>query len=108
MDEYGARPDAIQKAHREAHLSALYLQPIIQNPLGVTMNATRRADIMRVAEKLDLTIIEDAVYGFLADDTPLAALGAGPLHRARQPVQEGRAGPRARHPRRARRICARA
>ncbi|MHC2373012.1 DNA-binding transcriptional MocR family regulator [Bradyrhizobium diazoefficiens] len=75
MDEHGARPDAIQKAHREAHLSALYLQPIIQNPLGVTMNATRRADIMRVAEKLDLTIIEDAVYGFLADDTPLAALG---------------------------------
>ncbi|MGY8711500.1 PLP-dependent aminotransferase family protein [Bradyrhizobium sp. 18BD] len=75
MDEFGARPDAIQKAHREAHLSALYLQPIIQNPLGVTMNATRRADIMRVAEKLDLTIIEDTVYGFLADDTPLAALG---------------------------------
>ncbi|MEY9473843.1 DNA-binding transcriptional MocR family regulator [Bradyrhizobium yuanmingense] len=75
MDEFGARPDAIQKAHREAHLSALYLQPIIQNPLGVTMNATRRADIMRVAEKLDLTIIEDIVYGFLADDTPLAALG---------------------------------
>ncbi|MGY4489376.1 DNA-binding transcriptional MocR family regulator [Bradyrhizobium sp. LM3.2] len=75
MDEFGARPDAIQKAHREAHLSALYLQPIIQNPLGVTMNAARRADIMRVAEKLDLTIIEDAVYGFLADDTPLAALG---------------------------------
>jgi DNA-binding transcriptional MocR family regulator len=75
MDEYGARPDAIQKAHREAHLSALYLQPIIQNPLGVTMNATRRADIMRVAEKLDLTIIEDTVYGFLADDMPLAALG---------------------------------
>jgi len=74
MDGFGARPDAIQKAHREAHLSALYLQPIIQNPLGVTMNATRRADIMRVAEKLDLTIIEDAVYGFLADDTPLAAL----------------------------------
>ncbi|MBW8858016.1 MAG: PLP-dependent aminotransferase family protein, partial [Bradyrhizobium sp.] len=76
IDEFGARPDAIQKAHREAHLSALYLQPIIQNPLGVTMNATRRADIMRVAEKLDLTIIEDAVYGFLADDTPLAALGS--------------------------------
>jgi DNA-binding transcriptional MocR family regulator len=75
MDEQGVRPDAVQKAHREAHLSALYLQPIIQNPLGVTMNATRRADIMRVAEKLDLTIIEDAVYGFLADDTPLAALG---------------------------------
>ena len=33
---------------------------------------------------------------------------AGPLHRDRQPVQEGRTGPRARHPRRPRRICARA
>jgi DNA-binding transcriptional MocR family regulator len=75
MDEFGARPDAIQKAHREAHLSALYLQPIIQNPLGVTMSSARRTDIMRVAEKLNLSIIEDAVYGFLADDTPLAALG---------------------------------
>jgi DNA-binding transcriptional MocR family regulator len=74
MDEHGARPDAIQKAHREAHLSALYIQPTIQNPLGVTMPPARRADILRVAEKLDLTIIEDVVYGFLADETPLAAL----------------------------------
>ena len=74
MDEYGVRPDAVQKAHREAHLSALYIQPIIQNPLGITMPAARRADLMRVVEKLDLTIIEDAVYGFLDDETPLAAL----------------------------------
>ena len=29
MDEYGVRPDAVQKAHREAHLSALYVQPTI-------------------------------------------------------------------------------
>jgi DNA-binding transcriptional MocR family regulator len=75
MDEHGARPDAIQKAHREARLSAMYIQPTIQNPVGVTMPAARRADILRVAEKLDLNIIEDTVYGFLADETPLAALG---------------------------------
>ena len=74
MDEHGVRPDAVQKAHREAHLSALYIQPIIQNPLGITMPAARRADLLRVVEKLDLTIIEDAVYGFLADEAPLAAL----------------------------------
>jgi len=74
MDEHGARPDAIQKAHREAHLTALYIQPTIQNPVGVTMPPARRADILRVAEKLDLTIIEDTVYGFLADETPLASL----------------------------------
>jgi DNA-binding transcriptional MocR family regulator len=74
MDEHGVRPDALQKAHREAHLSALYVQPIIQNPLGITMPAARRADLLRVVEKLDLTIIEDNVYAFLDDEPPLAVL----------------------------------
>ena len=74
MDEDGVRPDAVQKAHREAHLSALYIQPTIQNPLGMTMPPARRADIVRVAEKLELPIIEDSVYGFLSDETPLCAL----------------------------------
>src|SRR5712675_124510 len=74
MDEHGVRPDAVQKAHREAHLSALYVQPIIQNPLGMTMPSSRRADLLRVVEKLDLTIIEDNVYAFLDDEPPLAVL----------------------------------
>jgi DNA-binding transcriptional MocR family regulator len=74
MDEHGVRPDAVQKAHRDAHLSALYLQPIIQNPLGITMPPARRADLVRVIEKHRLTVIEDTVYGFLDDEPPLAAL----------------------------------
>jgi DNA-binding transcriptional MocR family regulator len=74
MDEHGVRPDAVQKAHRDAHLSALYIQPIIQNPLGVTMPPGRRADLIRVVEKLNLPVIEDTVYGFLDDEPPLAAL----------------------------------
>jgi len=74
MDEHGVRPDAVQRAHREAHLAALYLQPTIQNPLGITMPPSRRADLLRVVEKLDLTIIEDFVYGFLDDAPPLASL----------------------------------
>jgi DNA-binding transcriptional MocR family regulator len=74
MDDDGVRPDAVQRAHREAHLAALYIQPTIQNPLGMTMPAARRADIVRVIEKLALPVIEDSVYGFLADEAPLAAL----------------------------------
>lgn len=74
MDAQGVRPDAVQKAHREANLSALYIQPTIQNPLGMTMPAGRRADLLRVVEKLDLTVIEDSVYGFLSDEAPLAAM----------------------------------
>jgi DNA-binding transcriptional MocR family regulator len=40
----------------------------------MTMPPARRADLMRVVEKLDLTVIEDIVYGFLDDEPPLAAL----------------------------------
>ena len=74
MDANGVRPDALQKAHREAQLSAVYIQPTIQNPLGMTMPPARRSDLLRVIEKLDLTVLEDAVYGFLDDEAPLAAL----------------------------------
>ena len=74
MDEGGVRPDAVQKAHREAHLSAIYIQPAIHNPLGMTMTSARRADLLRVVEKLGLPILEDNVYGFLDDEPPLAAL----------------------------------
>jgi DNA-binding transcriptional MocR family regulator len=74
MDANGVRPDALQKAHREAQLSALYIQPTIQNPLGMTMPPARRSDLLRVIEKLDLAVLEDAVYGFLDDEAPLAAL----------------------------------
>ena len=34
MDKDGVLPDAVQKAHREAHLSAIYVQPAVHNPLG--------------------------------------------------------------------------
>src|SRR5260370_22884376 len=74
MDEAGVRPDSVQKAPREAHLSAIFIQPAIHNPLGMTMTSTRRADFLRVVEKLDLPIIEDIVYGFLDNEPPLAAV----------------------------------
>jgi DNA-binding transcriptional MocR family regulator len=74
LDEGGVRPDSVQKAHREAHLSAIYIQPAIQNPLGMTMTSTRRADLVRIVDKLNLPILEDNVYGFLDDEPPLAAI----------------------------------
>jgi DNA-binding transcriptional MocR family regulator len=74
MDEAGVRPDSVQRAHREAHLSAIYIQPVIQNPLGMTMTSARRADLLRVVDKLNLPIIEDKVYSFLDNEPPLAAL----------------------------------
>jgi DNA-binding transcriptional MocR family regulator len=41
----------------------------------MTMPPARRADLLRVVEKLDLSVIEDNVYGFLDHEiAPLAAL----------------------------------
>lgn len=74
MDESGVLPEAIAGAHRAAPLAALYLQPTLHNPLGATMDGARRAEVAALAGDLGLTIIEDAVYSFLADETPLAAL----------------------------------
>lgn len=74
MDADGVRPDAVERAHREAHLSAIYIQPAVQNPLGTTMPAARRSALLRVVEALDLPVVEDNVYGFLDDAPPLAAL----------------------------------
>jgi len=74
MDEAGLHPDAIEKAHREGALSAIYLQPLLHNPLGVSISPERRHDLIKMAEKLDLMLIEDGVYRFLCDDPPLTAL----------------------------------
>lgn len=73
IDREGIRPDAVAKAHRASALSALYLQPVLHNPIGHSMTPARREEVTRLAAKLDIFLIEDLVYGFLSDDPPLAA-----------------------------------
>ncbi|MCJ2045298.1 PLP-dependent aminotransferase family protein [Methylobacterium sp. J-078] len=74
LDADGVHPDAIAQAHRDAPLRGLYLQSVLQSPLGRTMSAERRRAIARLLAAHDLVCIEDAVYGFLCDEEPLAAL----------------------------------
>lgn len=74
MDDDGMQPEALSRAHRKSAVSAIYVQPVMHNPLGLTMSEARRAEIVRLASKLDIPIIEDLVYGFLSDSPPLAAL----------------------------------
>jgi DNA-binding transcriptional MocR family regulator len=73
MDGEGIRPDALLRAHRAGALNAIYVQPVMHNPLGHSMSESRRAETVRLARKLDLMILEDLVYGFLSDVPPLAA-----------------------------------
>src|SRR5215470_9300321 len=76
VDGEGIRPDAVAKAHRVGALSALYLQPVLHNPIGHSMTAARREEVTKLAARLGLFLIEDLVYGFLSDDPPLAASAA--------------------------------
>ena len=74
LDGEGLRPDALLEAHRAAPLKAVYLQPTLHNPLGTTMGDARRTEIAKVLEDTGVIAIEDAIYSFLVDEEPLAAL----------------------------------
>ncbi|MFW5417892.1 PLP-dependent aminotransferase family protein [Nocardiopsis sp. CNT-189] len=78
VDAEGMDPEALRRAHRSAPLDAVYLQPILHNPLGATMPPHRRARIAAVLEELDLPAVEDAIYAFLKPGPePLAARAPG-------------------------------
>jgi DNA-binding transcriptional MocR family regulator len=75
MDKYGLRVDGVIEAHRRAGMRAIYVQPTLHNPLGLTMPSKRRQELARVLTDLDLVAVEDHVYAFLIDDhLPLASL----------------------------------
>src|SRR5690606_14157873 len=71
MDEHGLIPEAVRAA---GPLRALYVQPTLHNPLGVTMPDARRAELAGLLRELDLYAVEDGIYTFLHEEaTPLAA-----------------------------------
>jgi DNA-binding transcriptional MocR family regulator len=74
IDEEGMTPDSLASAAARTRAKVIYAMPTFQNPTASTMSAGRRRAIAEVVTAQSLTIIEDDQYGFLADDTPLAAL----------------------------------
>lgn len=72
LDEHGLLPSAV----RDARVRAVYVQPTLHNPLGVTMPDERRAELAEVLADRDLPAIEDGIYTFLRDDRPPLAAHA--------------------------------
>ena len=66
MDDQGVLPSAVA----EAAVRAVYVQPTLHNPLGVTMSDARRAELAAVLADRDLPAIEDGIYTFLRDEQP--------------------------------------
>ena len=75
MDKHGLRVDGLMAAHHRNPLRAIYVQPTLHNPLGITMPLGRRRELVRALREIDVIGIEDHVYAFLVDDpSPLASL----------------------------------
>ncbi|MFE0018299.1 PLP-dependent aminotransferase family protein [Mesorhizobium sp. NPDC059054] len=76
MDRHGALPDAFQHACRTRSPKALFLTPTIHNPTTLVMSLERRNELIDIARRYGVAIIEDDVYGSLPTDAPppIAAL----------------------------------
>lgn len=70
MDQDGLDPAALRELCETKKPKALYCMPVLQNPTTVTMSESRMREIAAIAEQYGLWIIEDDVYGFLAEDRP--------------------------------------
>jgi DNA-binding transcriptional MocR family regulator len=68
--------DALERLCKRRRVRAIYVMPTLHNPLGWVMGASRRRQLVSIARRHGLLIIEDAAYAFLAEDppAPLAAL----------------------------------
>ena len=61
---------ALEKLCRSRSVRAVYSMPTLHNPLGWVMDAGQRQQLVAIARRHDLTIIEDAAYAFLAENVP--------------------------------------
>ncbi|SFC56362.1 transcriptional regulator, GntR family [Cupriavidus sp. OV038] len=73
---HGPDLDALEALCRRRRVRAVYAMPTLHNPLGWVMSATRRRELVAIARRHGLMLIEDAAYAFLVEGAPapLAAL----------------------------------
>ncbi|MEP3297652.1 MAG: PLP-dependent aminotransferase family protein [Pseudoruegeria sp.] len=71
-------PDDLSRQCQARKLSAVYLMPTVHSPLGTVMDTATRLQLIKVARKYDLLIIEDAAYAFLEPDPPPSLISLAP------------------------------
>jgi len=76
MDEEGILPDALDKLCTRHKPKAIMCVPTLQNPTTAVMSLSRRHEIIEVAARHNVRIVEDDICGPLLADAPppLAAL----------------------------------
>lgn len=78
MDRQGMRPDVLEGLLRRYALKFIYVGPNFQNPTGLVMSSPRRCEILELARRYQVPVVEDDPYFDLryegADLPPLKAL----------------------------------
>jgi DNA-binding transcriptional MocR family regulator len=70
LDAEGIRPDALEAACRRHAAQVLCLTPEAQNPTTARMSLARRHEIVSIARRYNLQIVEDECYAPRDTDTP--------------------------------------
>ena len=71
MDGDGLVPDALREtltrlAAEGARVKLLYTVPTFQNPAGITLTASRRAEVLEICRRAGVLVVEDNPYGLLS------------------------------------------
>lgn len=78
IDGQGMRPAALDEVARKGLIRAVYLQPTVTNPQASLMSGQRRAELVEVARRHDLTIIENDILNRLVQDAPPPIMALAP------------------------------
>lgn len=77
MDDDGMIVDEVEAAIKKCRPKFIYVIPNFQNPSGVTMSLKRRLQLIELANKYDLPIVDDNPYGELRfEGEPVPSLRA--------------------------------
>ncbi len=78
MDDDGIEPEDFERTCAQQHPKMAFLMPGLQNPTLTMMPEARRREIVRIARKHNVWLIEDAIYSALLDEEPVTLAELAP------------------------------
>ncbi|QAX85680.1 GntR family transcriptional regulator [Pseudomonas sp. DTU12.3] len=78
INDQGPDLAVLDKLCHSRSVRAVYSMPTLHNPLGWVMPLAQREQLVAIARRHDLTLIEDAAYAFLVDNPPAALIDLAP------------------------------
>lgn len=76
--DHGPDLTALEKLCHSRSVRAIYSMPTLHNPLGWVTPIEQREQLVALARRHDLTIIEDAAYAFLVENPPRTLVDLAP------------------------------